>query len=442
MKFNSIYLSKLFFILIGVNVILFLCSFAFPFLFLIAKILLLVLFAFTFLDILLVLLFKEPLIFERKMVDRLNLGDSNEVELLVSNNTNQPINFVMYESYPVELQIRTQYFSANLSSREKKAFHYTFTPTKRGEYQFGNPFFIIESVFRLVSRKIEIEANQVVKVYPSVLQMKKYELMVFKQNRMSSGIKKIRRLGNNSEFEQIRNYSQGDEIKRINWKATSKGKDLMINQYQEEKSQHIYSIIDKSRPMQVEFDELSMLDYAINSTLIFSNITLKKGDKTGLITFSDKIGSQVPSEKTPGQLRKILEHLYKQQTHFKEANYELLYESIRKNIKTRSLIMLYTNFETEFAMRRVLPILRKINQKHVLVVVFFKNNELEEIAYESHKTLRDVYKSAVAEKMISVKSKIAQELKQNGIYSILTSPQELSIKTINQYLELKAKGAI
>jgi uncharacterized protein (DUF58 family) len=426
----------------GIVVVLFATSFAVPFLFFWGKVGLLAVVGIAILDGLIVFMNKKPIHFQRKIEERLNLGDSNEVELLVENLLSQPISFRLIEGYPVELQERSKEYSALLSANSSKKFSYNFTPTRRGEYEFQDVFFIISSVFRLVSRRIELSAKQTIRVYPSVKQMKKYELMVFQQQKTSSGIKKIRRLGNNSEFEQIRNYIQGDELKTVNWKATSRGRDLMVNQYQEEKSQHIYCIIDKSRTMQVEFDNLSMLDYSINSALVFSNITLKKGDKTGVITFSDKIGSQLAAEKVNGQLRRIMELLYNQKTHYREANFELLFESIRKTIKTRSMLILYTNFETEFAMRRALPILRKINQKHVLVVVFFKNNELEEMAYQPVKTTRDIYKTVVSEKMVSVKSRIAQELSQNGIHTILTRPEELSINSINKYLELKAKGAI
>ena len=249
-------------------------------------------------------------------------------------------------------------------------------------------------------------------------------------------------MGNNSEFEQIRNYVQGDELKKINWKATSRRNELMINQYQEEKSQSVYCIIDKSRSMQMEFDGLSMLDYAINSSLVFSNIALKKGDKSGLITYSDKIGTLLPAERSSGQMRRIQNALYNQQSHFKEGNYELLFQTIRRKVRTRSLLLLYTNFETEFAMRRAMPYLRKLNQKHILVVVFFQNSELQELAFQHVKTAQEVYQSTVAEKLISIKSKIAKELKQNGIQTVLTFPEDLSINTINKYLELKAKGAI
>jgi uncharacterized protein (DUF58 family) len=187
---------------------------------------------------------------------------------------------------------------------------------------------------------------------------------------------------------------------------------------------------------------MSVLDYSINSTLVFSNIALRNGDKTGLITFSDKIGTKLPASRSNGQMKRILEELYNQRTQFLEPNYELLYQTIRRSISTRSLLVLFTNFQTEFAMRRALPMLRKINQRHLLVVVFFENTDLQEHAYQPLRSSNDVYVSAVAEKMITLKSRMAAELKQNGIQSILTTPSELSIQTVNKYLELKAKGAI
>lgn len=440
--FKSIFLTRIFFVLFGVVVIGFAISFAIPFLLFWAKVGFFSLMGFTILDSLLLFSIKNPLSFERIVSNRLNLGDPNEIELIVKNNSTQSISFVLIEGFPIEMQERSKQFSATLSGNKEISFHYTFVPKARGEYFFEDVFFQISSMFSLAGRKIEIPAKQSFQVFPSILQMKKYELMVFQQQKVESGIKKIRRLGNNSEFEQIRNYVQGDEIKRINWKATSRGRELMVNQYQEEKSQHIYCIVDKSRNMQVEFDGLSMLDYSINSTLVFSNITIKKGDKTGLITFSDKIGSQLVAEKSNGQMKRILDILYNQKTHYRDGNFELLFESIRTTIKTRSLLVLFTNFETESAMRRALPLMRKINQKHVLVVVFFQNNELEEMAFQDVNSTRDIYQSAVAERMISVKHKIAMELKKNGIHTILTRPEDLSINTINKYLELKAKGSI
>lgn len=408
----------------------------------VANVVLASLFGLTLIDILLVFSAKDPLSVSRKVNDRLNLGDDNAIVLSIANDTNQVINFSMIEGYPVEMQIRSIVLKGTLLPDTSKSFNYVFTPKSRGTFKFGDVFIIMRSIFFMASRRIDIPLAQQVDVYPSVLQMKKYELLVFQQQKTTAGIKKIRRLGNNSEFEQIKSYVQGDDPKWINWKATSRRNELMVNQYQEEKSQSIYCIIDKSRSMQMEFNGLSMLDYSINSSLVFTNIALRKGDKAGLITFSDKIGTLLPAEKAGGQMRRIQELLFNQRSFYKEGNYDVLYQSIRRTVKSRSLLMLYTNFETEFAMRRAIPMLRRLNQKHVLVVIFFQNSELQELAYAPSKSIQEVYQSTVAERMISLKSRIARELRKNGIQTVLTLPEDLSINTINKYLELKARGSI
>jgi uncharacterized protein (DUF58 family) len=439
---KNIHLTRWFFALFSGVIILYVVAYSVPSLEFIANVILASLIGLTAIDALLVFTSANPIVVTRDVNARLNLGDDNKVVLTVRNTTPQPINFSLIEGYPVEMQDRKTVLKGTLLPEKEKVFEYQYHASERGKFEFGDVFIIMRSMFFMASRGVTIPLKQDVHVYPSVLQMKKYELLVFQQQKTSSGIKKIRRLGNNSEFEQIKNYVQGDDLKSINWRATSRRNELMVNQYQEEKSQSIYCIIDKSRNMQMDFDGLSLLDYSINSSLVFSNIALRKGDKAGLITYSDKIGTLLAAEKSAGQMRRIHESLYNQKTQFKESNFEILYQSIRQTVRSRSLLVLFTNFETEFSMRRAIPMLRRLNQKHVLVVVFFQNSELQEIAYQPSKNIKEVYTSVVAERMISLKSKIARELRQNGIQTVLTVPSELSVNTINKYLELKAKGSI
>lgn len=438
----NIYLTRWFFVLFGCGIAIYVLAYSYPQLNFVGDVFLASLFGITIIDALLVFSSKKPIEVSREAQMRFNLGETNNVKIHVWNHSNQPINFTLIEGFPIEMQDRSTSYKGNLLPGKHKEFQYDFTPKRRGIFEFGDVFVVMRSFFFMVSRRIDVELKQEFHVYPSVLMMKKYELLVFQQQKVSSGIKKIRRLGNNSEFEQIKNYVQGDELRTINWKATSRKNELMVNQYQEEKSQSIYCIIDKSRNMQMEFNDLTMLDYSINSTLVITNIALKKGDKAGLITFSDKLGTLLPAERSGGQMRRIQESLYNQKTYFKEASYELLYQAVRQTIRHRSLLVLFTNFETEFSMRRAIPMLRRLNQKHVLVVVFFENTELQDLAFKKSSTMLEVYQSTVAERMISLKSKMARELKQNGIHTLLTLPEELSVNTINKYLELKAKGAI
>ncbi|MFT6983870.1 MAG: hypothetical protein ACJAUD_002650, partial [Crocinitomicaceae bacterium] len=382
---KNIHLTRWFFALFSGVIILYIVAYSVPSLEFIANVVLASLIGLTAIDALLVFTSANPIVVTRDVNARLNLGDDNKVVLTVRNTTPQPINFSLIEGYPVEMQDRKTVLKGTLLPEKEKVFEYQYHASERGKFEFGDVFIIMRSMFFMASRGVTIPLKQDVHVYPSVLQMKKYELLVFQQQKTSSGIKKIRRLGNNSEFEQIKNYVQGDDLKSINWRATSRRNELMVNQYQEEKSQSIYCIIDKSRNMQMDFDGLSLLDYSINSSLVFSNIALRKGDKAGLITYSDKIGTLLAAEKSAGQMRRIHESLYNQKTQFKESNFEILYQSIRQTVRSRSLLVLFTNFETEFSMRRAIPMLRRLNQKHVLVVVFFQNSELQEIAYQPSK---------------------------------------------------------
>jgi len=440
--FGSLHLTRFFFLILAVVVLIIGASFLQPWLMLIGKTFLVVTLLVTIVDVMLIYLPKQPITVKREFQERMNLGDDNKVVVTVINQTIQALNTSIYEGYPTPMQQRSKSWAVLLLPRKSKQFEYTFTPKERGKYEFNDVVIFVRSPLFLAQRRITIPLKQEVEVYPSILQMKQYELKVFHQQTQSQGIKKVRRIGNTSEFEQIKNYIQGDDVRTINWKATSRKNELMVNQYQEERSQPVYCVIDKSRPMQLAFNDMTMLDYAINTSLVFTNIALRKGDRAGLITFSDKIGSLLPADKTTGQLRRILESLYNQRTLFKEGNFELLYQTVRRQVKTRSLLMLFTNFESEFAMRRALPMLQKLNKRHVLVVIFFKNNELEEWANQSVNSMKDIIQATVAEKMTSVKWSIARELRQHGIQTILSRPEDLSINSINKYLELKAKGGI
>src|SRR5476651_881745 len=216
----------------------------------------------------------------------------------------------------------------------------------------------------------------------------------------------------------------------------------MTNSYTDEKSQHAYCIIEKSRAMKMPFDGLSLLDYAINASLVLLNVALLKEDKAGLITISEKKGSVVPADKRPTQINKILEVLYKEKTRYLETNMELLYTTIRGVIKQRSLVVFFTNYESLSGLNRQLPYLKRIAKFHLLLVVFFENTELKNLSEQHAEDVEGIYIKTIAEKFANDKKFIVKELTKHGIQSILSTPQDLNINTINRYLELKAKQKI
>jgi uncharacterized protein (DUF58 family) len=281
-----------------------------------------------------------------------------------------------------------------------------------------------------------------VPVYPSYIQMRQYELMAISNRLTELGIKKIRRIGHNREFEQVKEYVSGDDIRTVNWKATARKNSLMVNHYQDEKSQAVYSVIDKGRVMKMPFEGLSLLDYAINASLVISNIAILKEDKAGIITFSSSVSTILAASKVHSHMQAILETLYNQRTGFQESNFDSLYVQIKRQIKGRSLILLYSNFETLSSLERQLPYLRSIAYHHVLVVIFFENTQLKELLEKSAANTEEIYLKTIAEKFAFEKKQIVKELQKYGIHAVLTAPKNLTVNTINKYLELKARGLI
>jgi uncharacterized protein (DUF58 family) len=430
------------FLLITIVITLFVFSYNYVYLFPLARFALVVVCSLLTADGIVLYLSGNTILANRFVHNQLSLGDEQPVKIKVFSKMRIPVFLEVIDEAPYQLQLRNLKLKTQLNPGETKSLSYLIKPLDRGIYEFGNIHIFISTPLNLIQRRITISAKKTVSVYPSVIQMRKYELQVFSKLSLSQGIKRVRRLGHSNEFEQIKNYVQGDDYRSINWKATSRKNELMVNQYEDEKSQQVYCIIDKSRSMQMPFSGMTLLDYAINSALVISNIALRKYDRAGLITFSNKIGSRLKSESNSTQIKRILEILYKQKTHFLESNYELLYHAVLKTIKGRSLLLLFTNFESHYALQRALPVLRKLNKQHLLVVIFFENSELVNITQIPANSLKDIYTKTIAQNLIFEKKLMVYELKNLGIQCVLTSPEKLSVDTINKYLELKSRGMI
>ena len=255
-------------------------------------------------------------------------------------------------------------------------------------------------------------------------------------------MKRTRKLGHSMEFEQIKEYVRGDDYRTINWKATARKGGLMVNNYTDERSQQIYCLVNKGRVMKMPFNGMTLLDHAINATLVLSNVALVKQDRAGLITFEKNLDTFVVADKKPTQMNLVLESLYRQQTQFQEADFEKLYSVIRNRVTNRSLMVLFTNFESLESLQREMPALKKIAHYHLLLVVFFENTELRSLIGHNAGTIEEIYIKTIAEKFAYEKRRMVLELHKNGIPSILTTPENLTVNTVNKYLELKNRLSI
>ena len=439
--FKNIYLNSRFFISTGILVLIFILAFIFSGVFVLAQMLFFIFLSLVFVDY--VLLFKQKGVSASRILpEKLSNGDDNPIEISLQNNYNFISSIKIIDELPFQYQKRDFEINIKLNKQEQKKITYTLRPLERGEYYFGHLNIYATSPLSFISRRFQSGNDAMVPNYPSFLQLKKYMLLAFSNKIFEYGLKKIRRIGHTMEFEQIKDYVQGDDLRNINWKATAKSNKLMVNQYQDERSQPVYSVIDKGRVMKMPFEGLSLLDYAINASLVISNVALKKQDKAGVFSFSRKVENKVVAERRPSQMNKILETLYNLNTDFVETDFSRLYIDIKRNLNQRSLLLLYTNFETLDALYRQLPYLIAIAKNHLLVVVFFENTELQKLTQKSVNNTFEISEKTIAEKFIYEKKLIVNELQKHGIQSILTAPEHLTINTINKYLEIKARGML
>lgn len=387
------------------------------------------------------LLFSNPALqVSREIPERLSNGDENQIILRFFNPSRFKIKIIILEELPVQFQKRDFNKHLHLAAGAQDSISYDLKPTKRGVYQFGYNHAFVSILLGLVQKRFKSCNPKEVPTYPSFLQLKHYEFLAINNRLHELGVKKIRRVGNNKEFEKIKEYQMGDDYRKINWKASARRGRLMLNEFQDERAQHLYCLIDTGRVMQASFNGMTLLDYSINATLMLSYIGISKYDKCGIGYFNHEKTFWLNADGGKPQLGKIQEHLYHLQTNWKESNFIKMAVEASRNIKQRSLLVLFTNFDTMAALERRLPALISLAKKHRLITVFYHDPELLALTQSPAIEPESAYKKLVAEDLIEKQQIMAEELKKRGINAILTTTGEVNIDVLNKYLELKSSG--
>lgn len=439
---RNLFLNRLFFYIAGAAAVLYALSYIYPGMYRAASLVLLLLLIALLVDLLLLYSSRKAVQAFRETSDRFSIGDDNKVVLGFKNHYTFNVQLRVIDELPPQFQEHNWQRKLRVNGGEEVHINYHLRPLTRGEYDFGFVNVFVQGPLRLARRRVVTAAPQTVKVYPSYMQMRRFHLLAVSNKLQEAGLKRMRKLGHSLEFEQIREYVRGDDYRTINWKATARKEGLMVNSYTDERSQQVYCLINKGRTMKMPFSGMTLLDYAINATLVLSNVALVKQDRAGLITFSEQVDNVVVADKKTSQMGNILEVLYRQQTRFLEPDFEKLYSVVRTRIAQRSLLVLFTNFESLEALKREIPALKKMARYHLLLVVFFENTELKVLTDATVNTTEEIYIKTIADKFVHEKKLMVKELHNHGISSILTAPENLTVNVINRYLELKTRQGI
>lgn len=379
---------------------------------------------------------------ERAVQKQFNNGEENTVKLKLLSTYKRNVRVEIIDELPIEFQVRDFKLFADLKPQQEKVVTYEVCPKKRGEYTFGDIRLYVFSIWGLVQRHFRVKSESVIRAVPSYSLIHNMELLSVENKTRECGIKRVRRIGSSTEFDQIKEYVPGDDYRTINWKASARKNQLMCNLYTDEQSQQVFNVLDKGRGMQHTFNRLSLLDYAINASLALSYMTIQHSDKAGLISFERSVETYVPANRQPTQMEILMTHLYKEQATFLQSDYSSLYETIKRKVNKRSLFVIYTTFDSAVSMERQLPYLRKISNSHLVLVVFFKDKEMRDMAQKRMNSEEEYFEHVVAENIEFEKRMIVQKLQRYGIQALLTEPENLTVNVINRYLEMKARRSL
>ena len=385
---------------------------------------------------------REGMEADREVADKLSNGEDNPVVIRLRNGYRGRVTARVIDEVPAEFQRRDVMFRVELAPGERQEVRYTLRPVHRGAYRFGRVRVFVSGRYGFVERRYSFGEEREVAVYPSFMMMRRSELLALGNAHAEQDAVRTRRLGGDASFEQIKPYVVGDDPRTVNWKATAKMNRLMVNTYREERAQQVYCALDMGRTMQAPFEGMTMLDHAINAILSLANVVLRKEDRVGLMTFSRDSREWLRADNRLGQLRRMSERLYRLETDFRETDFEKLYMLAVRQVPTRGLFVLFTNFDTVSGLQRHLPALQGLARRHLLLVVLFENAELTRAMEQPVRTVEEAYFETVATGFALEKRRMVQELNRLGIRAILSRPETLTVNAINAYLALKRQGEI
>lgn len=379
---------------------------------------------------------------ERATEPKLSLGADNLVQITLHNRSSRPVRFQLRDEYPYQFQADQAMPTGEIPALQAAQVRYHVRPLTRGDYTFGAINLRYRSLLGTFRRQARYEAEAPARVYPNVLEVRKYDLLARQGLLMELGLRHARIGGAGTEFERLRDYTPDDEFRRINWKATARRNRPIAMEYETERSQHIVYVLDTGRLMRPPVGEIAKLDYAINAALLASYVATVRGDQVGLLTFADEVGVYLAPAKGRAQFYSMLELLYNVRSEPVEADYGRALGYLGVKNKRRSLIVIFTDLVTLDAARPLIAYTARLALRHLPLVVTMHDPHIAALARAPAVSAAAVYDRAVAEQLVDERRVILDTLNRAGVLTLDTEADKLSIAVINKYLELKNRGTL
>jgi uncharacterized protein (DUF58 family) len=381
--------------------------------------------------------------FRREVEDRFAMGADNPIEVRVTNNSDRKVTFIIKDEYPTQMELlnpREAMLSVN-PGRQRK-WQYSLLPTARGNYDFGNTIVRFQSRMGLIWKQLIYPTARNVKVYPDIREAKKNELYAHRNRRPEPGLRRMRVRGQGREFESMREFVIGDEIRHISWPSTARRGKLITRQYTIERSQNVVVLLDTGRLMTARIGKLSKLDHAINATLSIAYVAASGGDNVGLVVFSRKVINYLPPRRGHDQLNQVMEALYNIEAQMIEPSYARAFNFFSANCHRRSLVIILTDLVDRDASAELLAHTSRLIPRHLPLIVTVGDTDLRELIRTRPQNPADVYRQSVAEEILRQREEALSRIRHAGGLALDVPAGRLSLELVNKYLEVKERGAL
>lgn len=381
----------------------------------------------------------KRMVIQREHGQKLNLGIENSIQLHLQNHGRRTIHFTLRDEPPDDFIVSQRVFEGKCQPHQAWSARYSVTPLNRGVYNFGNFSLRWQGPLGLLVREKRIQAGASVKVYPNLLEVQRYDLLLRRNRLQEMGLRHSRQRGEGTEYERLREYQPDDDFRRIDWKATARRYRPITTEYETERSQNVFLAIDTGRMMQSPVARISKLDYVINASLLLTYVATGKGDKVGLMTFADQIGAFLVPGQGKGQFYKALEMLYAVHPEPVEPDYHYALNYLALKQRRRSLIVLFTDISSGAGMDALAAHAAMLRRSNLLLIVTISDPDVVEASHLRPGNSLTAYQRAAAGQILEERHLALDRFRQQGSLVLDVPANHLSTEVINRYLELKAQ---
>lgn len=378
----------------------------------------------------------------RTVDDKLSLGAENMIGIRVRNSSFSRLAGALRDEYPEGFAARGNVMETNLAPRSETDLSYHVTPPHRGDFEFGDIYLRLRGPMGLLVRQIKYQMPKPVKVYPNILDLRRYEIGLRRERAVQPGQRVMRVHGRGTDFESLREYLPDDEFRAIDWKASARKSKLIARQYQQEKSQNVMILLDCGRVMGPVLEGLSRLDWSINAAMMLAHVAAIKGDKVGMMAFGEEIQTYAPPRSGRSQTLNLLSLAYNLSSASGDSNYYRAFPFLARKWTRRSLVVVFTELVDPEASKPLISQITSLTRKHLVMVVAMADPATFAALNHEPDRPEDAFRAAAARQVIQARKLAAAQLTRAGAIVVDVPPSRFTPAVVNQYLTVKSTARL